>query len=58
LVIGQIQRLERRAVEIIERSSLFTFFDELKTAATSGSSTTAIAPPAMEAANLFGFDWL
>jgi len=34
----------RGTAEIIERRSAFTVFDELNTAATSGSSTTAIAP--------------
>jgi hypothetical protein len=51
---NQILRLDCGAADITERNIAFTFFDDLNTAATSGSSTTAIAPPDMRAANRLG----
>jgi hypothetical protein len=54
--LNQILRLNWGASDITERNIAFTFFDDLNTAATSGSSTTAMAPPDMRAANRLGFD--
>jgi len=51
-------RLDCGTAEITERKSAFTVFDDLKTAATSGSRTMAIAPPDIAAANRLAFDFL
>ena len=49
-------RLDCRIAETIERNNAFTVFDDLKMAAMSGSSTTAIASSDILEANRFGFD--
>src|SRR5215472_11004901 len=49
-------RLDCRIDEIIERNNAFTVFDDLKMAAMSGSSTTAMAFSDILEANRFGFD--
>jgi prevent-host-death family protein len=45
-----------RIAKTIERNNAFTVFDDLKMAAMSGSSTTAIASSGILEANRFGFD--
>jgi len=47
--------LEDGNAEITERSRVLTASDDLKTAATSGSSTTATLPFDISVANRFGF---
>jgi len=44
--------------EMIDRRRAFTTSDDLNTAATSGSNTTATDPPDIFAAKRFGFDLL
>jgi hypothetical protein len=50
--------LERGIAEITERNSAFTVLDDLKTAATSGPSTTVTASSDILEAKRLGFDLL
>ena len=50
--------LERGIAEMTERNSAFTALDDLKTAATSGSSTTVTASADIFEAKRLGFDLL
>lgn len=43
--LNQALRLDGGTAEITERNNALTFLDDLNTAATSGSRTTAILPP-------------
>ena len=50
--------VDRGIAEITERNRAFTVFDDLKMAATSGSSTTATVSSDILEAKRLGFDWL
>ncbi|HKV37223.1 MAG TPA: hypothetical protein VJP89_22970 [Pyrinomonadaceae bacterium] len=57
-LLGRGARLDDSIAEIIERRRVLTTSDELKTAATSGSSTIATVPSDIFALNRFGDDLL
>ena len=56
VLFGRGLRFEGGIAEIMERRRAFTTSEDLKTAATSGSNTTATVPSDIFAAKRFGLD--
>jgi len=57
-LLARLVTLEDGIAEITDRRRALTASDDLKTAATSGSSTTATVPSDIFDANRFGLDLL